>query len=476
MNMDANITAAPNGPRDDVRQSVRALLTAASGFDRLDPDTQRQVAQSLVRISSTALNLAKEAGANPPSPLPRKVRTPLAQAQSAAGAFSNAAVDQIAPQTERILNAVSFPRFVGELITGVFKALNESNQQQIESYVELIRNVAASTDGFADANVGEMGARQWLVERFPGSFRIAGDDEPGFDDPAGMTADERAEWQAERAANQRLELAPGAEMPTEAALRTALGAPRGASLPTGNPEALVRPVRALLARNRQSMLASMVMMGMQRIVIDSGRLNASMRFHIDATSAASDDRGSRFDVRNEVQAGVKAQFGPWGASAKMKNTIGYVSTERTQTEQELNAELDLDSSVELIFRTDYVPLERLAGTGDVNRIRVNALNPTEEARIAQDRRAAREQRRTSQRNKRAEELNRGLQPTELPGDDEALDVPDPTGAQDSTEEGSNDDQTSDDGSGGDANTDESTTNSTTEGQGGTTNEDETTTT
>ncbi|WP_299828852.1 hypothetical protein [uncultured Roseobacter sp.] len=456
----AAIHAAPNRPRNDVRHGVRALLTAAEGFDTLDPQTRQDVAKSLVRISSTALTLAEEAGSDPPSPIPRKRRAPLAEGQSAGRAYSGTAIDQIAPQTERILNAVSFPRFVGELITGVFKAMNESNEQQLESYVELIRNVAASTDGFADANIGDMGARQWLMERFPGTFRIEGDSDEGFDNPDEMSADERAEWMAERAANQRLELSPGAEMPSEDALRTALGAPRGSSLPSGNPEALVGPVRALLARNKQQMLATMVMMGMQRIVIDSGRLNASMRFHIDASSAASDDRGSRFDVRNELQAGVKAQFGPWGASAKMKNTIGYVSTERTQTEEEVNADLELDSAVELIFRTDYVPLERLAGTGDVNRIRVNALNPTEERRFAEERRTARETRRTSQRNQRSQDLNQGLQPTQFTQGGEELEVPDPTGTEEegASEEAANVEETggeqADEGGGGEESSNE----------------------
>ena len=408
------IHGASASRHQEVRQGIRALLTAADGFEQLDADTKRDVANSLVRISATALQLADISGAKPPSPAPRQLNAPLAMAQS--GGFSNAAVDEIAPQTERILNAVSFPRFVGELITGVFKAMNESNEQQLESYVELIRNVAASTDDFADANVGAMGAREWLVGRFPGTFRIDGDDEPGFDNPSEMSPDERAEWQAERAASQRLVLAPGAEMPSAAALRTALGAPEGTSLPSGNPEALVAPVRALLARNKQAMLATMVKMGMQRIVIDSGQLNASMRFHIDATSAATEDRGSTFDFRNELSAQASARFGPWGGSAKMKNTIGYVSTEATQTEQEVNAEIDLDSSVQLVFRTDYVPLNRLAGDGDVQRIAQNSLNPSAETAAARQRREARRTQRDTERSARRGVTTERLRPPELPDD------------------------------------------------------------
>jgi hypothetical protein len=114
-----------------------------------------------------------------------------------------------------------------------------------------------------------------------------------------------------------------------------------------------------------------------------------MRFHIDTRSAAADDRGSSFDVRNETEASGSFGYGPWGASAKVKNTIGYVSTQRTQTTEEMNTDLDLNSSVELVFKTDYLPLDRLAGQGQADRIRVQTLNPEAELKVAADERKAR---------------------------------------------------------------------------------------
>ncbi|KRB92586.1 hypothetical protein ASE26_06385 [Duganella sp. Root198D2] len=137
------------------------------------------------------------------------------------------------------------------------------------------------------------------------------------------------------------------------------------------------------------MLATMVMMGLQRIVIESGRLNASMRFHIDTRSAANDDRGSSFDERNDLSVGVGAKVGPWGVDARMQNTIAYVSTQRTQTSEEMNTDLDLNSSVELLFKTDHVDLERLAGGQAQERIRVNTINPEAESRLASEDRRAR---------------------------------------------------------------------------------------
>ncbi|MFP3454329.1 hypothetical protein R0K30_22240, partial [Bacillus sp. SIMBA_154] len=87
----------------------------------------------------------------------------------------------------------------------------------------------------------------------------------------------------------------------------------------------------------QQLLATMVQMGLQRIVIESGRLNAAMNFHIDASSAAANDRGSQFDTRNTVGVSGGARFGPWGAEANVQSTIGYVSTDRTQTTERSHA-------------------------------------------------------------------------------------------------------------------------------------------
>ena len=360
-------------PRHDARQVVRELLCQSPDFAALDDPTRQAIAGSLARIGSTALDMHE--AVRPP---------PLALAQNAGSEFSGTAVDRVAGTTQNMMNAVSFPRFVNELITGVFKAMNDSNQQQLTAFVDLIRNVAQTTEGFADGNVGVSGARSWLAEHFPGSYMIEGGDEVDMAveleglQPAEAQA-RRAEIQAEQDAATRIVLRPGATPPTEAALRSALGAPEGSSLPGSDPEMLVPLARQVLARNRQQLLATMIQMGLQRIVIESGRVNASMRLHVDANSAAANDRGSQFDMRNTTEVGVGAKFGPWGAEAKMQNTIGYVSTDRTQTTEGINASIDLDSGVELIFKTDYVPLNRLAGVGDVERIRVNTLNPEAEA-------------------------------------------------------------------------------------------------
>jgi len=376
---------AEQTPSPAVRQTVRDILSASSAYQTQDPETRRAIAGSLVRIANTAKTLAEVDRSVPARPRP-----PLAMAQNAGSEFSGVAADRVAGTTHAILNAISFPRFVTDLINGVFKSLNDSNQQQLHSFVELIQNVAASTEGFADANIGISGARAWLAQRFPANFVVQGGESDDFATPAAqMSPEERAEAQAERDADTRLVLRLGASMPTEAALRTAFGLGPQDTVSGGDPESLVPLARANMARSRQQMLSTMVMMGLQRIVVESGRLNASMRFHIDTRSAANDDRGSSFDMRNDTTVGVGAKVGPWGVEGKMQNTVGYVSTERTQTTEEMNTEVDMNSSVELLFKTDYVSLDRLAGGPAQERIRVNALNPDAEAALASTDRQAR---------------------------------------------------------------------------------------
>jgi hypothetical protein len=389
-------------PSPDVRTAVKALLSASADFHTLDPDTKRAIAGSVVRIADTARALASDVDPAAPAPPP-----PVARAFNAGDDFSGVAADKVAGTTKAILDAVSFPRFVTELINGVFKAMNDSNQQQLASYIELIQNVSNTLDGFADANVGISGARSWLAERFPGSFVVQGDDD--LKPEPGMSPEEKKELQAERDASTRLKLIPGAAMPTPVALKAAFGmGPEETAPSAGDPENLVPLARSAIAKNRQQMLSTMVMMGMQRIVIESGRLNASMRFHIDTRSAAASDVGSSFDTRTTTDASAGAKFGPWGVDAKVQSTIGYVSTNRSQTTEQMNTDLDLASNVELIFKTDYVQLERLAGGPTQERIRVNAMNPEAEAKIAAEDRKARRSSDDAAETARSTRMNEGL--------------------------------------------------------------------
>jgi hypothetical protein len=352
----------------DVRRGVRGLLESSPEFRSLDAAQRERLAEGVVRICHFAEELRREEAA-------ADAQLATAQAQPEFGASAS----QVATVTQRVLNAVSFPRFVTDLLNGVFKAVMDTNIQQMDAYVDLLKNVSASLDGFADTNVGANRARQWLAERYPGSFVVEGDETDGLPPDPSQPPPERT-----------LRMTPGGSMPSDAALRTDLGLAPDDPVPTGDPDrSLVPLARRQLARQRQSMLATMVMLGMQRIVVDQGRITASMRFHIDTHSAAQEDRGSTLDERNTLTASGSYGVGLWGVSATMTNNLAYVSTQREQSTEEMNTDLELNSSVEVVFKTDQLPLNRVASPGQEAAIRGNSLNPEAEAAAAATQRAAR---------------------------------------------------------------------------------------
>ncbi len=402
-------------PSVETRHEVRKALTAAPEFARIDPPTQQELAYSLVRIAEAARLLAEDAERLQNPAAPSKAPVPAATAMNAGDEFSGTAVDRIAGSTRSILQAISFPRFVAELINGVFKAILDTNQQQLQQYLELIRGVSQSLDGFSSLGGNDDAARRWLVERFPGSFEIEGEEEEPDNMPS-MGGDEERE---------PLRLTSVGAPPSAEALRAALSLEADAEVPSSGGEALVPFVRRALARNRQGMLATMIQMGMQRIVIDSGKITAGMRFHIDATSAAQDRSTSAFDTRTSLAASASASFGWWSASASMSSTIGYVSTNDTTTSEDLTASADLNSSVELNFRTDQVPLDRLASQETQRRLTQNSLNPNRETELmlqAEQARQARYQARDSARSGRPPPTLAPSQPALTPPAPPALDT------------------------------------------------------
>lgn len=66
-----------------------------------------------------------------------------------------------------VVDQVDFPQFVGNLINGTFQAIVSSSIKQMEAYADLVRNVAASVDGFSKDDVTAQQTRDRLVSRFP---------------------------------------------------------------------------------------------------------------------------------------------------------------------------------------------------------------------------------------------------------------------------------------------------------------------
>lgn len=274
---------------------------------------------------------------------------PLARTQAN---FQSRAADRVGAVTRSTLRAISFPSFVADLIKGVFNAILDATQTQMGAFTEMLDAVAKTVDQFETENISNAEAEQWLVQRYPRHLRM----ESGSDGPRAVPTD--------------------ADEPP-AGIRNTLNLPDDVDVidDVTLEEILIPAARRKLAQSRMQMLSTMVMMGLQRIVINHGRIRATMGFHIDATDTAHEERADMLDTRIGVQGQVG--FGWWSASAR--TSVTYVRSTKADSDAELNVNADLTGEVDLTFSTDYMPLNRMATTEKIERIRANTPNPAENA-------------------------------------------------------------------------------------------------
>jgi hypothetical protein len=362
-----------------VRPEVRALLEQSPGFAAMAPAQQRDFAQAMVRIATYMANphdLAREEFANPhlrkepaAQALAGGVDAARDKASGKVGVFAGAdfkagALQQGTQEFKNLVGAVDFPAFVGGLIQNVFQAIVTASMQQMEAYGKLLKAVAQTVDQFAQDNISQNNARDWLAEKYPDVLDIATDNEDG--ENAGPRLALRGEDgdAGLRRINEDLQLLKPI---------TDLSDPEQEAR-------LVTSAKLQMARMRQQMLSSMVLLGINRIVVTDGRINAKVVFDFRASDQAKRRaKASLFDrdqsKNTNVTAGGFAM--PWGGAASVNvNEQEHVTTvassvdESSESKAELKAKLT--GEVRVNFKSDYFPMEKLASPGMIASITGNA--------------------------------------------------------------------------------------------------------
>jgi hypothetical protein len=362
-----------------VHSQVQALLESSPAYYDLPPDQQRQIGRDLEKIAAYTAALvqddwamSKQLGQTPmlkhtivgPALGGRSNgrRAPLARAAAGAPSppsadeFSPRAASQVARITRETLNAIAFPTFVADLIKGTFQAIVNASIQQMEAYGNLLANVAKTVDQFMSDNITDNQARDYLASSYPGHFRIEATDQaatvklrPGADELA------KPDFKAD------LGLTDDVDLSDEAAEQT-----------------LVPAARRKLAQSRHQLLSTMVLMGINRIVITSGRIRAQMGFRIDTKDTGQAQSASQFDFRNETSTGAGGGLAGFfgGPSFESKTTVAYVSSTKKDSNDELSVDANLTGEVDLKFKSDYFPLERFANPQMISLIQGNTPNPS----------------------------------------------------------------------------------------------------
>ena len=409
--MDASLQRSPLLPM--IRSQVKERLTASPAFNALSKDTQRQIAhdtvnalhyilggedgtsqpQSMVLGGNSAAFAPSEAlaGLADGRALPPGARKPLVPPGQTGGqintkerkGFGEAADVGSNEFTEMIAN-VNFPAFVGGLIDGVFNSIVTTSIKQMEAYAEMVRNVSKSVDQYMKDNVTPNHARDYLAERYPDFLQvdIAGDN-PRLRPREGHDDSNLPDFFADL----------GLKAPVS-------------SLDDDMVEAdLVPAARRRIAMDRQQTLATMVMMGVNRLVVTNGTIEASCLFELDTS-----DVRKRGEVRTTDFESGKESGSEWGAdstwgftgkgdskwgwsdrgrrvrgegefaydqrdnwfskgsersTAKFKMTT--VSSRSDDSTIDMHAKLG--GKVKVNFKSDYFPMEKMIDALQVNQIR-----------------------------------------------------------------------------------------------------------
>jgi len=385
---------------DVVRPHVRRMLQSSPGYRALPPDQQLEIARNMVRVASYMANpddLARQelgpgggvlrhdeaaAAAVPaastsapnaaPSAAPaaRALANPVDAAKakasdkvgtSAGADFVDASTSKLGTNARKLMEAVDFPKFVGGLIQNVFQAIIDASIQQMKAYGELLKSVSQSVDQFAQDNITLDNARAYVADKFPDVLQVA----PG--ESGGNTLAMRDVDDAD-AAMARINQELGLANPIN-------------DISDQEQEArFVQAARLQMARSRQQMLSSMVILGINRIVVTDGLINAKVVFDFRASDEMMRDANAGLtDTQSSMNRNTtKASIGlPWsGASTKNENVQRHMTTvsssvnEESESKQDMKAKLT--GEVRVNFKSDYFPMEKLASPAMLAAIQGNS--------------------------------------------------------------------------------------------------------
>ena len=353
-----------------VRPLVREMLTRVPAFSQLGQDEQQKLANDMVRLVAylddpngvVSETKASEPLATAQADANEQTRRNLSASPGFAGKdFVAGAAQQGTDQFVRLVQNVDFPAFVGGLINNVFRSIVETSIEQMRAYAELVANVAKSASEYMNENIGLGQGRDYLVDRFPDLLDLKVEDN----------------------GNSRLSVRADDSEQALRDIHNTMGLP-GEPLDGIDDEEqelmLVNAARLAMAKSRQQLLASMVLLGINRIVVTDGSIVAKVRFDMRATDEAKRRyRASAYDrqtSRNKNVSAFGGSFLGFGGGSVNVNEQSHVATVSTSVDESSESKLDLNArlqgEVRVNFKSDYLPLEKMATPEMIGAIQGNA--------------------------------------------------------------------------------------------------------
>ncbi len=324
------------------RELAEALHSSAS-FRALPPAEQLKMREQAEKVFGYL------EGA--PTSLARPMADPLPpgseSGQGSASGGGNDVIRRAGPAARNMLESLAFPDFVASLVQGTFQAMVDSSIQQMEAYSQLLASVSKTVDQFMDEHITDDMARDHLADNY------------------GSVFEKQLTPQGPKLAVAPPAPTSGGSAPPLPGFLQDLGFSDSGDIDEhAMNEAVIPQVRRTLAETRHQSLATMVMMGLNRIIIDEGEINAKLIFNVDASETTS----LTFDEQKPTNWTLAGTAGrnAFGASGLV------VTTTNLNTQSDISVRAELTGEVRIKFRSDYFPLERFADSAAIQLINNNA--------------------------------------------------------------------------------------------------------
>jgi hypothetical protein len=264
------------------------------------------------------------------STAPANTGTSTAQPSPAIAGPKSAATETLAGRVGALSDEVNFPAFVAALVHGTFDAIVDATIRQMEAFADLVSAVAKDVDQFTNDNVTQNQAKDWLAKQYPQDLQVMfADGQPSLQpkgDPQSM--ENSPAWLAEYGQD-------GQVLDTDMI-----------------DQVLVPSARKRIGQNRLQTLATMVLLGMNRVVVRDGTISARIQIRAQADDKAKVDYAVSSDPGS-------ATWGERGSSTYAQPGL-MVSTVNANVQTDTNLQADLYGEVRINFASETLPLERFA--------------------------------------------------------------------------------------------------------------------
>ncbi len=323
--------------KDKARSRARDILSHNDAFKNMSIDDQKKMYVSVVEEQIDKLKSAgKESGFSEATARRRK------RDDRASDLIDDSrhekGFDEGVDAFEDLVDSVDFPAFVRDLLKSVFDANIEVMKAQTDDYIRLMKEATSGLAKFIK-QIDSTTTFAYLAENNPDEFNIS----MGTDDDGNETMD--------------------------------LTDPKGEIIATGNLDeigdnqlkAKIMDAKIKMAQEHRAALREMVLMGLTRLVVDKGEVEAEV--HFEFKGKRTGEKKDKAINKTQTSSGTSARAstglisklfggGSGGHTRSTRTTKFSVSSAKSTSEDELKAKLR--GFVNIKFSTDYFKLDNFA--------------------------------------------------------------------------------------------------------------------